>query len=99
MREVGQVVLSLSGHDKDRLYVVVKAEDGFCYIADGRRRRLGAPKKKNPRHLRATALYIRPDRMESDKALRRALVMLGQEADPASTREESCLCQKKTSSR
>ena len=50
----GMVVRSVAGHDQDRFYVIVKTEAGYAYIADGKRRRLEAPKRKNPRHLRPT---------------------------------------------
>ena len=100
MLEAGQVVLSLSGHDKDSFYVVVKLGDGCCWIADGKRRSLLRPKKKNPRHLRATAKRVQLSDALTDRALRRTLAQLCQEApDPSSTREESCACQNKTSSR
>lgn len=48
----GQLVRSLSGRDKGRYYLVLTAaEDGFVSLADGRKRPVGAPKRKNVRHL------------------------------------------------
>ena len=81
MAEPGQVVWSAAGHDKDSFYVVVKVdEDGSIRIADGKRRKLSAPKRKNPRHLRPTRSVIDLTQIGSDKALRRALAALRPEA-------------------
>ena len=73
----GQVVFSAAGHDKDGFYVVVQVEeDGSCRIADGKRRKLSSPKRKNPKHLRHTKSVIDLTQIGSDKALRRALAAL-----------------------
>lgn len=79
----GQVVYSAAGHDKDSFYVVVDVgEDGSCGIADGRRRKLARPKRKNPRHLRPTRSALELEGIGSDRALRRALAAL-RPAEPA----------------
>lgn len=83
MPKRGQVVFSAAGHDKDSFYVVVQVdEDGACRIADGKRRKLSAPKRKNPRHLRPTGSVIDLAQNGTDKALRRALAALRSE-EPA----------------
>ena len=51
---LGQVVLSISGHDKGNAYVVVKIEDTRVFVADGKYKLLSAPKAKNPVHLKTT---------------------------------------------
>ena len=77
MLQKGQVVYSAAGHDKDSFYVVVEVDrDGCCRIADGRRRGLGSPKRKNPKHLRPTRQSIDPGMVPTDRALRRALAGL-----------------------
>ena len=77
MLQKGQVVYSAAGHDKDSFYVVVEVDrDGCCRIADGRRRGLGSPKRKNPKHLRPTRCVIQLAQIGSDRALRRALAAL-----------------------
>ena len=77
MLQKGQVVYSAAGHDKDSFYVVVEVDrDGCCRIADGRRRGLGSPKRKNPKHLRSTRGVIQLAQIGSDRALRRALAAL-----------------------
>lgn len=49
---VGDIVRSLSGHDKNRLYIVMGI-DKFNKIAiiDGRYHEKNKPKTKNPKHL------------------------------------------------
>ena len=49
---VGDVVKSLSGHDKNRLFVVLSIDkNGYLAIIDGRYRKVDNPKVKNPKHL------------------------------------------------
>lgn len=69
----GMVVRSCSGHDKDRCYLVVKTDDSFVYIADGKRRKLAEPKRKNPRHLQLMNRTFQMEGMDTDRKLRRAL--------------------------
>ncbi len=46
------IVISLAGHDRGKLFMVVHTEGGFAYLADGRTRSLSDPKKKSVKHLR-----------------------------------------------
>lgn len=48
------------------------ADGRFVYLADGKERRLSAPKKKNLKHVRPTAEFLDPAAM-TDKRLRTAL--------------------------
>ena len=50
--ELGDVVKSLSGHDKNQLFVIVSIDkDGYFVIIDGDLRPRNKPKRKNPKHL------------------------------------------------
>ena len=49
--EPGMLARSKAGHDKDRMYVIIRAEDEFVYVADGDLRPLRHMKRKNARHL------------------------------------------------
>lgn len=52
--ELGQLVRSMAGRDRGRVFVVVeKVGDGYCRVADGRLRRMDHPKLKNCKHLQA----------------------------------------------
>ena len=50
--KVGDVVKSLSGHDKNRIFIVVDIDKkGYIAIIDGKYRLKSQPKLKNPKHL------------------------------------------------
>lgn len=53
--EVGDIVVSLAGHDKGDAFVVTSVvSDTFVLIADGKARTVERPKLKRKRHLRVT---------------------------------------------
>lgn len=68
----GTVVVSKAGRDKDYFMLVVKAENGFVFVADGKERKLETPKRKNPKHLQKTDYKISLEQL-TDKKLRTAL--------------------------
>ena len=47
----GSIVLANAGRDQDGLFFVVGEADGFVLLADGKRRKLEHPKRKNPVHV------------------------------------------------
>ena len=50
--EIGDIVQSISGHDQNRLFIVVGIDKtGYLAIIDGRYREKTKPKLKNPKHL------------------------------------------------
>ncbi|MDR2909685.1 MAG: KOW domain-containing RNA-binding protein [Oscillospiraceae bacterium] len=69
----GQVVRSVAGHDSDRFYMVVKLDKNSAWIADGARRKLLAPKRKNLLHLTKTTAVLDARAISNDKQLRLAL--------------------------
>lgn len=46
-----KLAVSRSGHDKDNMYVIVKEEANWVYLADGKLKPLEKPKKKNKKHI------------------------------------------------
>ena len=72
MIPVGAVVKAKAGRDKEGFFVVVKADERFVYIADGRRRKVQSPKKKNPLHLAVTNTVL-SDSMDTNRKIRDAL--------------------------
>lgn len=69
----GSIVKSKSGHDAGSFYLVVFCEGDFAYIADGRRRKLLKPKRKNKKHLAKTNGVVDLNDLNTDKKLRRVL--------------------------
>ncbi len=49
--ERGMLAKSLSGHDRNRLYIIIRAEEEYVWLVDGSLRTLDKPKKKNIRHI------------------------------------------------
>ena len=70
--QVGQVVKATAGRDKGSFFAVTYAAGAEVYIADGKTRRLGRPKRKNARHIEATDTIIDLND-KTDKRLRRFL--------------------------
>ena len=54
----GTVVVSCFGHDKGRLYIILKEENGFLYLSDGKHKKLETPKKKKLKHVRVTDFVV-----------------------------------------
>ena len=72
---IGRIVCSKSGRDKGYFLVVVKEEDGFLLVCDGKERPLSRPKRKNPKLLALTNTVLSEDSYSTDKSLRRALAV------------------------
>ena len=45
------IVKSLAGHDKGRLYIVLESKNEYAILADGKIRQLLNPKRKKLKHL------------------------------------------------
>ena len=76
----GMVVKSMAGHDSGSYYAVMRVENGFVYIADGKLRKVERPKKKNPLHLQKTLTTVELADI-TNKKLRSALSVLNRSAD------------------
>lgn len=68
--QAGMFARSLAGHDKGKLYVIVKTEDPYVYLADGRLRTLDRPKKKKLIHVQ---VEMQQSDFSSDPEIRKAL--------------------------
>ena len=69
----GTVVSSLKGHDKQRLFVIVKSEGSFVWLTDGKNRKKNCPKKKNVKHIVLSRHHIPEVESLSDKSIRKQL--------------------------
>ena len=53
--ELGEIVKSNAGRDKNQYYLVTKIIDNkYIEVADGKKRKINNPKKKNIKHLEKT---------------------------------------------
>ncbi len=66
------IVKATAGREQDRFMVVVSCDEGYVYLADGKERKLSAPKKKNIRHIAPTKTVTDIDNL-TDKGLRTLL--------------------------
>lgn len=76
----GSVVRATAGRDSNGYFVVVSADEGYCFIADGKSRKLLTPKRKNIKHIILTDGMIDLNDI-TDKRLRRTLREFEQKAE------------------
>ncbi len=75
----GQIVISLSGRDKGKLLAVTECKDGYILVCNGKERPLERAKRKNPRHLQATSMFIEENSMATNPRLRKTLRTLSEQ--------------------
>ena len=77
---VGNVVISLAGHDVGRIYLAVSQDNRYVYVCDGKEHRLNKPKRKNKKHIGQIfeEKYYDPSKM-TDGVLRKLLSALTDE--------------------
>lgn len=73
--EAGRIVCATAGREAGRYFIVTALDGAELLLADGERRTLLHPKRKNPAHVRKTDRTL-PLEGLTDKALRRALAEL-----------------------
>ena len=48
---VGLFATSLAGHDKNKVYIIIREEDEYVYLVDGAIRKKENPKRKKIKHI------------------------------------------------
>ena len=82
----GCMALSLAGHDRNQIYLIVGEEKEYVYLADGKTRTCTQPKKKNKKHIQIIKKYKNP--VVEEKLLR------GESVDAGIIIQEVKACQK-----
>ena len=77
--KAGALVRSLAGHDKDWYYLVIRIEDGFAYVADGKHHGLTEPKKKRLKHVAPLGAETELSDLRCDAHIRKAIKRLKSE--------------------
>lgn len=72
------IVESLAGHDRGKLYQIIGEAEGRLLVADGKNKTLAKPKIKSPKHVRPTALCSKAP--ATDKEIRKTLAQAAQTA-------------------
>ncbi len=68
----GSIVRAMAGRDKENFFVVLDVEGCYAFIADGKRRKIEAPKKKKLIHLAPTKTVIEGS-LETNPQIKRVL--------------------------
>ncbi len=61
----GMLAQSVAGHDLRKIYVIIRVEEEYVYLVDGRLKTVEKPKKKNKKHIQ----LIRKPQKEITKKL------------------------------
>ena len=61
--ETGMLAKSKAGHDKDACYVILKADDLYAWLTDGRLKPIEKPKKKKRKHIQV--VYTIPESLKA----------------------------------
>lgn len=84
---IGRLVRSKSGRDKGRYYLVLARAADILYLADGQKRTIANPKKKNIRHVQivhkvaADLMNKKNGELPSDLEIRAAMAELMKEGE------------------
>lgn len=54
--EAGCLVRSLAGHDKGNIFIILKEDAEYVYLADGRLRTVADPKRKKKKHVQISRI-------------------------------------------
>ena len=57
MLDVGDVVLSKAGRDKERLFFITEVKDNYIYLVDGDIHKIENPKLKKVKHVETTNFH------------------------------------------
>ena len=61
----GFLASSKAGHDKDKIYVIIREDTEYVWLADGRLKTVSNPKKKRKKHIQIIK-YFNNEGMQSD---------------------------------
>lgn len=66
----GMLAKSKAGHDKDNIYIVIREEGAYVYLADGEGRTWENPKKKRKKHVQPISRYYELEESDNVKLKR-----------------------------
>ena len=73
--EAGQIVCSMKGSDKGSFLLVVKEDEKYVYLVDGKRYKFDRAKRKNKKHISPTKQKLNCEELLTNKAVRKALAV------------------------
>ena len=69
---IGEFAISLAGHDKGQMYLIVGEEADMVWLVDGKIRKLENPKKKKKKHVQLIRIKHEID-LADDVTIKRIL--------------------------
>lgn len=80
---IGMLAVSRAGHDSTTTYVIIGEDGEYVYLADGRTRTVGRPKKKNRKHIQVIKKIQmeKPEDGFKDSEIKKAIKMYQEEAN------------------
>lgn len=89
----GDVVKSIAGRDKEKLFLVCKVEDGYVFLANGKERKTTKAKRKNVKHIK---LIIKAKNIELAKKIASKEPVSNERLakELAKIKQEDCVCVK-----
>ena len=54
---IGFLASSKAGHDKDKIYVIIKDDKEYVWLADGKYKTVEKPKKKRKKHIQIVRYF------------------------------------------
>ncbi|MEG1848005.1 MAG: KOW domain-containing RNA-binding protein [Lachnospiraceae bacterium] len=83
---IGEFATSIAGHDKNQLYIIIREENEYVYLADGHHKTIEHPKKKSHKHIQPIHHYsneqltakIREHQLIYDEEIKRAIKLYKQ---------------------
>ena len=77
---IGFLASSKAGHDKDKIYVIIKEDKEYVWLADGKIKTVDNPKKKRKKHIQLIKYFyneeIRTSLSEGKKVSDLEIVMV-----------------------
>ena len=77
---VGQIAMSMAGHDKGEFFVITAVEGKYVYICNGKQRKLEKPKKKKIIHIQLTRTVLDIGSINTNRKLIKALAIFKKES-------------------
>lgn len=93
--QVGNLAKSLAGHDKGKIYVIIRETEEMVYLADGKNRFIERPKCKRKKHIQPIYQVGRLEdqvgksQTEQNEAIKRAIRQYQKAAD--SYKSDCCI--------
>ncbi len=88
--EEGMLAISKAGHDQGTLYIIIRTEEEYVWLADGDLRTVERPKKKNKKHIQVIHRIPEPVKsvLEDKKALRNEYIKRAIKSESRSRQED-----------